>query len=357
MLSFLCQSRRDLESWCRARGFPEVHAATLFRQTYKSLHPRPWEHPGLPRRLAGLAPDSFSSDAGRIQSFRVSEYDRSVKFLIAFADGTAVETVLMPEKNRVTLCLSSQAGCAQGCVFCHTGRMGLQRQLQPGEIIGQWLLAGRWLQDHPGWLQDCGLPAGSRISNLVFMGMGEPLDNVDGLSGALAILTDPLGPDLSLRRIAVSTAGHLPGLREFTSRWPGAALALSLHHPDDVQRSRLMPINRRWPLTDVLGFLRRHYAGRPRGAWLLVQYTVIAGRNDGIPEAEALVELLRGIPVKVNLIPLNPVDVLRMKGPQPDRLHAFRDHIHQAGVRVMIRYSKGQDIDAACGQLVHQDRF
>jgi 23S rRNA (adenine2503-C2)-methyltransferase len=255
----------------------------------------------------------------------------------------------MPEARRLTLCLSSQVGCAQACVFCHTGRMGLKRNLSAGEIVAQVITADRWLRAHPEWFARTRLGAGAarmRVTNIVFMGMGEPLDNVDAVADAVGILASPYGLALGWRRISVSTAGHLDGIEAISARIPGVRLALSVHSVDDAKRSKIMPINRRWPLATVIARLRELRAD------VLFQYTMIQGVNDSLEEAAALVALTRGLDAKVNLIPLNPVGPSRLVAPSADAIQAFRDVLHHAGVRVMVRYSKGQDIAAACGQLV-----
>jgi 23S rRNA (adenine2503-C2)-methyltransferase len=326
-----------------------VHARTLFRRAYKGLSETPWAEPSLPRTLAAELAETYEAEGPRLVEAERSGYDRSVKFLVELKDGLKVETVLMPEKQRITLCLSSQVGCAQGCVFCHTGRMGLVRNLTAGEIVGQVVAANRWILANPEWLAETRLPATQRISNLVFMGMGEPLDNVDGVIEALHILTDPLGLALGLARISVSTAGHLDGLEALFAAIPKVRVALSVHCTDDSKRSRIMPINRRWPLAQVIERLKTLTRD---GAPVMLQYTMIDGVNDSLEEAHRLAALADGLNAKVNLIPLNNVSASRLRAPTPEKIQAFRDVLHQAGLRVMVRYSKGQDIAAACGQLI-----
>jgi 23S rRNA (adenine2503-C2)-methyltransferase len=189
-----------------------------------------------------------------------------------------------------------------------------------------------------------------RVTNIVFMGMGEPLDNVDAVVDAISILTDPYGLALGLRRISVSTAGHLDGIEALLARVPGVRLALSVHSVDEAKRSKIMPINRRWPLALVLERLRRHLG--PSQAPVMLQYTMIKGVNDALADAERLAELTAGLNAKINLIPLNEVGPSRLSAPPPETIQAFRDVLHARGLRVMVRYSKGQDIAAACGQLV-----
>ena len=347
---FFDLSRGALEAWCLGLGHPAVHARNLYRSAYKALRADPWRTESLPRALAGALEDGFQLAGPRIVASHRSGYDASVKFLVGLADGSEVEAVLMPEKQRLTLCLSSQVGCAQACVFCHTGRMGLKRHLTTGEIVGQLVLADRWLAEHPDWLADVRLPAGQRVTNVVFMGMGEPLDNVDAVVEAIRILTDPYGLALGLGRISVSTAGHLDGLARLLDALPSARVALSVHSVDDQKRSKIMPINRRWPLADVVAFLRERLG--PTGQPVMFQYTMIRGVNDSLEDAAKLADLTTGLDAKINLIPLNEVSASRLSAPSPEQVQAFRDVLHARGIRVMVRYSKGQDIAAACGQLI-----
>ena len=343
-------TRAGLTEVVRNLGAPEIHAKTLFRRIYKDLSTNPWSEPTLPLRLVAAMQDKFAVHLPRVKVAHRSAYDQSMKFLVGLGDGREVEAVLMPEKARLTLCLSSQVGCAQGCVFCHTGRMGLVRQLSVAEIVGQVMLAEHWLREHPEWLESTRLAPGTRISNIVFMGMGEPLDNVEAVIDVLSILTDPYGLALGMAHISVSTAGHLVGIDRLYDAHPKARLALSVHSPDESKRSRIMPINRRWPLTEVIGRLRERIG--KSGPPVMMQYTMIAGVNDSDADASALAALTVGLNAKINLIPLNNVEPSRLSAPPPERIQAFRDVLHQAGIRVMVRYSKGQDIAAACGQLV-----
>ena len=342
----------DLEATCADLGVPTVHAKTLYRRLYKDLDPTPWTTPGLPSLLTRSFQERFRCNEATIAEESLSRYYGTVKFLVKMEDGSLIESVLMPEKKRITLCISSQVGCAMACTFCHTGRMGLKRNLTAGEIAVQVVIAQRWIREHASWREERGYPAFVGVSNIVFMGMGEPLDNVDEVSTALHILSDAMGLNLALRKISVSTAGHLEGLKILLERFPKVSLALSLHATTERERSQLMPINRRWPMGTILDYLRDFYAQRKDDASLLVQYTVIRGVNDGMEHAERIVELLRDLPVKLNLIPLNEVEPSRFLSPDPEMLEKFRDYVNAAGVRVMIRYSKGQDIAAACGQLV-----
>jgi 23S rRNA (adenine2503-C2)-methyltransferase len=357
----LGQTRADLEETCRQLGKSPSHAKTIFRGLYKKIDPA-----SLPVSVANYLAPNLPLTLPVADQELISGYDQSVKFRLRLDDGALIEAVLMPEKARITACVSSQVGCAQACSFCHTGRMGLKRNLTAAEIVGQIMFLNQWIDVHPEWLQQTRLPADQRVANIVFMGMGEPLDNLDGLIPAIKILTDPYGLALGMKHISVSTAGHLDGIRALLSAVPNARLALSLHVAEPGKRAKVMPIERRFPIRDVLAFLNEHYAYDT-----LIQYTLIPGVNDRKEDADKLIQLLKeafaagasqsealrggasnAVRCKVNLIPFNEVGPSRFRSPTAEQLGQFRDWLHQSGIRVLVRYSKGQDIAAACGQLV-----
>ena len=327
-----------------------AHVRTLMAAAYKHNIHIPWDIEGLPLKLKSWFRQNNSALKLDISSLHKSGYDGSLKFIFRLADGYEIESVLMPEKNRITLCLSTQVGCAQGCVFCYTGKMGLKRNLTAPEIVGQAIEANQWITNNPEWLQMLNLPKGQKVTNIVFMGMGEPLDNLEQVAVAIDIFSDPWAFNLAERKITISTAGHLDGLKKAMAILPNVSYALSLHATTEIERSKLMPINRRFPLAEVLDFLRTASKGYDKD--FLIQYTVIDKVNDSKEHAENLFTILKGINAKVNLIPLNPIDPSRLNSPEPKRLEDFRDSLFNLGLRVMVRYSKGQDINAACGQLV-----
>lgn len=331
------------------QGYSQVHFKPLYQYFYRAEADQNKLLAKLPRDLIRHFKNNYAFPQIKVARELQSKYDASVKFLLRLEDGQLVESVLMPEKSRMTLCISSQVGCRQACSFCHTGRMGLSRNLEAGEIVGQVIAANQWLSSHTSWLESVKLPTNQQVSNVVFMGMGEPLDNVPGVSTALKIMLSPQGLSLAPRRVTVSTAGHLDGLKELLAENLGVGIALSLHIPDSRERSRIMPINRKYPLSEVLQYLRTAPAGKNRH--FLIQYTMIAGINDSLEHAQKLANLLTGINVKVNLIPLNSFDATSFGPPEPDDLHSFQGHLLKSGIRCMIRFSKGQDIEAACGQL------
>jgi len=351
-VNFFDLNRQDLSLFLLEQGVSQAHLARLFSHVYRQQHFDPKNTPYLPKAFVKKLRPSFCGLPGKILKARVSRYDSSVKLVIGWADASSVECVIMPESRRITLCLSSQVGCKRACSFCHTGRMGLVRQLSPSEIVAQYAIATTWLQNNTDWFGQVRLPVDSKISNVVFMGMGEPLDNIDAVSKAIDIFTDPFGVCLSARKISVSTAGHVTGLRTIAKRFPTLSIAVSLHATTDSSRSKIMPINREWPLSELIEAIEEIAQTRRQG--VLIQYTVIQGVNDSKEHAQQLANLLAGINVKLNLIPLNEIEPSRFRSPNRESLEAFRDTLHQSGLRVMIRYSKGQDIAAACGQLVKQ---
>jgi 23S rRNA (adenine2503-C2)-methyltransferase len=345
----LSQSRADIEVRCEELGVSKIHARNVFRHLHKRCR-SDISFPGLPNRLIDALTTQFHFKPFHIQLEQKSKYDGSVKFLIQLFDHSTIEMVLMPEAKRVTLCVSSQVGCAQACTFCHTGRMGLKRNLTVDEIVGQVWTANKWIQNHPEWLIENRLPHFQMVSNIVFMGMGEPLDNVANVAKSITILTDSYGAHIAKRRISVSTAGHIDGLEELLRYHPDVRLAISVHSPFSSERSKIMPINRRYPLDKLLEVLRELPVQQEHG--VLIQYTLIRGVNDSEDHAQELLRITEGLNVKINLIPLNPIDPSRLSSPDWETVNRFRNKIYKSGVRVLVRYSKGQDISAACGQLV-----
>jgi 23S rRNA (adenine2503-C2)-methyltransferase len=312
------------------------------RQIFDALHRRRVtgfaEMTDLPAALRERLAREFTLALPAVADRRDSG-DGTVKYLLHLADGAAIETVDIPDGARRTLCLSSQAGCGLACAFCVTGFWGSGRNLTAGEIVGQV----RCLEALAG------LP---ESFNLVFMGMGEPLLNLDALTPALELLS----LRLPRRKITVSTAGVVPGI-DALATWPRRPnLAVSLHAPDDERRSRIMPINRTYPLAELVAALER-FPLEPRRR-ITIEYLLLAGFNDAAPDADALVRRLARVPVKFNLIPFNPDPVLPdwMQRPTADRVEAFRNRLEQRGATVTVRRQRGHDVAAACGQLRAFDR-
>ena len=280
--------------------------------------------------------------------------DGTIKWLFDVGDGNAVETVFIPEDDRATLCVSSQAGCAVGCRFCSTGHQGFSRNLSTGEILAQL-----WFVEHTLRAErQCDERI---ISNVVMMGMGEPLQNYSALVPALRAMLDDHGYGLSRRRVTVSTSGVVPMIDRLAQDCP-VALAVSLHAPTDALRDPLVPINRKYPLAELMAACQRYLAHAPRD-FITFEYCMLDGVNDQPEHAQALIELVRprgggGVPCKFNLIPFNPFPASGLTRSPQARVRAFAEQLQAAGIVTTIRKTRGDDIDAACGQLAGdvQDR-
>lgn len=271
--------------------------------------------------------------------------DGTRKWLFSLADGQRIETVFIPEKDRGTLCISSQVGCALDCSFCATGKQGFNRNLTAAEIVSQVRLARRALKD-----TDFGRP--KAITNVVLMGMGEPLLNFEPVLEAISVLLDDLGYGISKRRLTLSTAGVVPAIRALAGR-TDVALAISLHAPTDALRDQLVPINRRYPIAELLDACQAYL--EKLGEWrsITVEYTLLAGVNDRPEDAEALIACLAPLRerVKLNLIPFNPFPGSGYARPAPAEVRRFQETMMAAHYATMVRTTRGDDIDAACGQL------
>lgn len=268
--------------------------------------------------------------------------DGTHKWLLRLDSGNSVETVFIPEKGRGTLCVSTQVGCALECSFCSTAQQGFNRNLTVSEIIGQIWVANKALGRDP---------KGDRIiSNVVFMGMGEPLLNFDNTVKAIDLLMDDFAYGLSKRRVTVSTSGVVPALDRL-KQVSDVALALSLHAPDDELRNKLVPLNKKYPIREVLDACKRYIEGDTRRK-VTIEYVMLEGVNDSINHAKALVKLLKGLPSKVNLIPFNPFPGTQYKRSSEETINRFRDVLIKGGLITITRRTRGDDIDAACGQLV-----
>lgn len=316
---------KQLWHWLYVRG------ATDFAQMdniAKPMRGQLAEHFVIER--AGVKQDQRSSDGTR-------------KWLFGFSGGQEVETVFIPEEDRGTLCISSQVGCTLACTFCHTGTQRLVRNLNASEIIGQ-LLSARDL------LGEWHLPSEERIvTNIVFMGMGEPLFNYDHVAEACRRLTDPSGIALSKRKVTVSTSGVVPRIYQMTDEL-GVNLAISLHAVRDELRNEIVPINRKYPLSELLEAMR-YFAAKFPSRRILIEYVMLAGVNDSDEDAHAMAALLKDIPVKINLIPFNPWPGSPYECSSNNRIHAFARILQSYHLSTPIRRTRGDDILAACGQL------
>jgi len=323
---------RQLLRWIHRRGASEFAAMTdLARSLRARLEQSACIH------APPVITDSTSADGTR-------------KWLLDVGKGNAIETVFIPEDDRGTLCVSSQAGCAMNCLFCSTGRQGFNRNLTTAEIIGQL-----WWAEHALRAQ-FGITAESDrvISNVVLMGMGEPLQNLDALLPALRLMLDDNAYGLSRRRVTVSTSGLVRQIDKLAAECP-VALAVSLHAPNDALRDRLVPLNRKHPLGELMAACRRYLRHAPRD-FITFEYVMLDGVNDSAAQARELVALVRDVPCKFNLIPFNPFADSGLARSPAGRIREFAQVLVDAGIVTTTRKTRGDDIDAACGQLAGEVR-
>ena len=345
-----------LSAWCAGLGERRFRAVQLFRWIHQKGE-------GDFTRMSDLAKslrDKLAT-AAVVQPLKLlseqASADGTIKWLFDVGGGDAVETVFIPETDRGTLCLSSQAGCAVGCRFCSTGHQGFSRNLSTGEIVAQLWFAEHQLRQRLGTA-----PAERVISNVVMMGMGEPLQNYAALLPALRVMLDDHGYGLSRRRVTVSTSGVVPMIERLQRDCP-VALAVSLHAPTDALRDQLVPLNRKYPLAELLGACQAYLSAAPRD-FITFEYCMLDGVNDGPEQASALIALVNGkagaprVPCKLNLIPFNPFPASGLKRSPAERVSAFARQLQDAGIVTTVRKTRGDDIDAACGQLAGevQDR-
>ncbi|MDR0997035.1 MAG: 23S rRNA (adenine(2503)-C(2))-methyltransferase RlmN [Zoogloeaceae bacterium] len=332
-----------LAAWFAERG----HAPFRATQVLRWLHRFGADDFGQMSNLAKSLRQTLANEAAIIAPPLLSQNasdDGSAKFLFDVGGGNAVEAVFIPEAGRGTLCVSTQAGCALECAFCATGKQGFNRNLSTAEIIGQLWQVNKALGFDP---------KGERlIDNVVLMGMGEPLANFDNVVAALQLMLDDNAYGLSRRRVTVSTAGIVPMIDRLRETCP-VALAVSLHAPDDALRDELVPINRKYPLAELLAACRRYLDRAPRD-FITFEYTLLEGVNDRPEDAQALVRLVRAVPCKFNLIPYNPHADAPFARPRGERIRRFADILMAAGIVTTTRKTRGDDIAAACGQLAGQ---
>lgn len=279
-------------------------------------------------------------------TFKKYSKDGTRKWVMKMPGGSAVETVFIPEDDRGTLCVSSQIGCALDCSFCSTGKQGFNRDLSSAEIIGQlWVAARSW--DEPGKKRE------RHVTNVVMMGMGEPLLNYDNVVESMNLMMEDNAYGLSKRRVTVSTSGVVPKIYDL-AKVTDVSMALSLHAPNDALRNELVPINKRYGLKETLDAVNAYFDRLPDKRVCTIEYTLIDKINDEPAHAQELVTLLKNTPCKINLIPFNPFPNSGYKRPSNNRIHRFRDILQKGGYNVTIRKTRGDDIDAACGQLIGQ---
>lgn len=326
-----------------ADGLRPAHALALWRALYRDLdedlRSRRDFLPPLRRWVEAHIGNDVTSETPTVTTNLPSEDGVTHKLLLRLDDGQEVETVIIGYPGRTTACLSTQAGCAMGCVFCATGQMGFSRHLRPGEIVAQVIQAERHLRSR-------GEPG---LRNLVLMGMGEPLHNYDGVMHALGIISDRGGLNLGPARISISTVGVVPGILRMAEERQPYNLAVSLHAATDAERTALVPMNQRWPLADLLGACRQ-YTTRT-GRRIFFAWTLIEGRNDSSEHARQVADLLSGLNAHLNLIRLNPTRGFDGRTAGAEAAAAFQALIQAAGIPCTIRQFRGLDVAAGCGQL------
>jgi len=291
----------------------------------------------IPQNLQIKLDEEFEFAAAKIVKTNVSAIDKSVKFALKLLDGSIIESVVLYAKDRRTLCLSSQVGCALGCAFCETAKMGFKRNLSSGEILYQLIAANNYLKSF-----------GEKVTNIVFMGMGEALGNFDNFEKAFYAIHDPKTFGIGARKITVSTAGVIPNIKKLMERKIPIDLAVSLNASSDEERNEIMPINRKYPISQIMEISKEYAKEGDRK--VMFEYVMISGKNDGENDAKQLVKLLKNVPCKLNLIPLNDC-ANDFVCPSQERIDAFSKIIYDAGIRVTVRKSAGGDIGGACGQL------
>ena len=341
MTDLLSMDQKDMEKLASDHGFPAFRGKQLYRWCHRKEVFSLEEMTDLPKAFRAFLGEHAEFRRGEKKAESVSENGETVKFLLRFGDDY-IETVLMRysrknARDRNTLCVSTQAGCAMGCKFCATGQGGWRRDLSAGEIVDQVNFANEFLRRR----------GEEPVSNVVYMGMGEPLANYDAVRKSIRILND--AKDIGMRRISVSTCGLVPEIRKLAEEKLQLTLAVSLHGPDDELRNRLMPINKKYPLSVLMPALRDYIA--ETGRRVTVEYALFDRVNDGVKEAEALGALLKDGLFHVNLVPGNPVEGTDLKGSDPERIRGFCLRLEKMGIPVSVRESKGRDIDGACGQL------
>ncbi len=327
-------NRGELAKFVVENGLESFKANQIFKWIYRENETDFGSMTDISKRHRLLLDSIAVIENINLNALRESS-DGSTKFLFRLYDGYLIESVLIPEKRRLTLCVSSQAGCALGCRFCATGSMGFMRNLSSGEIVDQFLHAQKY--------------APERISNIVFMGMGEPTLNLRSVLKACDIISDEFGPSLSKKRITISTAGVVHALKRFVSKAGKLSLAISLHSADQAVREKIMPSAERNDLVEIMKEAKRYT--ELSGRRVSFEYLLLGGVNDSLADAKKLIKLIHGIPCKINLIRYNPNDGLPFKKPLESDVQKFKEFLHPRTYAVMIRESRGLDINGACGQL------
>ncbi|MGZ4958160.1 MAG: 23S rRNA (adenine(2503)-C(2))-methyltransferase RlmN [Methylomonas sp.] len=338
--SFYDLSYSDLEAIADQNSFNPSIASALFNWHYKKKEVGLC-HGKISRSSLAFFEQNFDFSLPEVDTVYESKKDRSVKFLFKLKDDHKVETVLIPFNNKYSICLSSQVGCAMNCSFCFTGTQGLKRNLTTSEIVGQFLKAWRWLATNR--------PGEERILNIVFMGQGEPLHNFDAVKKACEIFLSQHGTSIGVQKITISTAGYIPGLKRWIQEIPGVNLALSLHSPFEEKRNELIPINKKYPLDEVLTYIDKIPLNKKQ--FITYEYILIKDFNDSPGDAVKLGNMLTGKSAYINLIPFNSFPGSPYLCPDLDKVEKFKDVLDNFNIPTLIRGTKGDDVLAACGQL------
>lgn len=337
MQSIYGLSLQDLEYYLLEHGFKSFHTKQIFRWLYHKRIESFDEMTDISKRMIDQMKNDFEIEPLIIREMQVSK-DGTKKFLFEMKDGALVESVLMIFEYGFSACLSSQVGCNMGCSFCASGLLKKQRDLTSAEIVAQALMIQRELDKD-----------GQRLGNIVMMGTGEPFDNYDNVMKAMSVINDPLGIEIGARHISISTCGIVPGIRRFARENLQYNLAISLHAPNNELRNELMPINRAYPLEELMEALRDYCSLNNRR--LTFEYLLLKGVNDSLKEANEIRDLLKGMNAYVNLIPYNKVKEKDFETSSDENALRFYDLLKKNHVAVTLRQKKGDDIDAACGQL------
>lgn len=338
--SFYQYTFQQLSELLSENHFNVSAANILYNWYYKKKNSHALSIQDIAKNTMSFINESFEFSLPKIITV-LEASDRTVKFLFELTDGSRVESVLIPFHGKYSICLSSQVGCAMKCSFCFTGTQGLKRNLETHEIVGQFLAAWHWLKEHR--------PNEVRILNIVFMGQGEPLHNFDEVKKACQIFTSQYGTSIGFQKITISTSGYIPGLKRWRDEIPGVNLALSLHSPFDHIRNELIPINKRYPLNEVLDYIDEIPLRNKQ--FVTYEYLVIDNLNDSREDALALGEMLKDRRSLINLIPFNEFPDSRYKRPSNEKVANFKAILDTFKIPTLIRDTKGDDVLAACGQL------
>ncbi len=339
--------RAAMKDWCAQRGEKSFRADQLLRWIHQRGEANPENMSDLAKSLRAVVAQEGETIALPIASHHRSQ-DGTQKWLLDVGKSNAIETVYIPESDRGTLCISSQAGCVVKCPFCSTGAQGFSRNLTTAEIVAQLWMAEHTLR-REAVMKGTALERGKIITNVVMMGMGEPLLNYDQVLPALRLMLDDHAYGLSRRRVTVSTSGVVPMMDRLREDCP-VALAVSLHAPTDALRDELVPLNKKYPLKELLAACERYLEVAPRD-FITFEYVMLEYVNDRDEHAKGLIEIAKRIPCKINLIPFNPYPDSGLKRSSDGQVKRFASILHDAGVVVTVRRTRGDDIDAACGQL------